>query len=69
MNLPADRLEAVESRVAWLEKSLADLDLVVRELGDELRHMRVELTQLRETQSAVGGDGEAGPRYEVPPHY
>lgn len=69
MNLPADRLEAVESRVAWLEKSLADLDLVVRELGDELRHMRVELTQLRETQSAVAGDGEAGPRYEVPPHY
>lgn len=69
MHLPPERLDAVEARVAWLEKHLADLDHVVRELGDELRQMRVELSQLREAQSGLGGEGEGGPRYEVPPHY
>ncbi len=64
-----ERLEGVEARVAWLEKHLADLDAVVRELGDELQRMRVDLAQLQASQAGVGEGDPSGPRYEVPPHY
>lgn len=64
-----NRVEQIEARVAWLEKTLADLDEVVRALGDDLRLMRVELTQLRESQEAGSSDLSSGQKWEVPPHY
>ncbi len=64
-----DRIDAVEARVAWLEKNLSDLDEVVRALGDDLRLMRAELERMREAQTAAGDDLSSGQKWEVPPHY
>ena len=64
-----ERIDLIEARVAWLEKNLADLDEVVRALGDELRGMRADLTRLREAQEAGEGELSSGQKWEVPPHY
>ena len=56
------RVEALEARIAWLEKSLSELDEVVRGMADELRRVRGDL-------DAVGDDGVAGTDFEKPPHY
>jgi uncharacterized coiled-coil protein SlyX len=68
MNPNDTRLDDVEARIAWLEKTVSELDEVVRALGDELRLMNRDLTQLREQRSADGEEG-SGLKYEVPPHY
>jgi len=57
-----DRIEAIEARVAWLEKSLAELDEVLRATADELVRMRRDLEALRD-------DAVAGTDHEKPPHY
>ena len=67
----------LEIKVAWLENSLAELDAVVRGLGDELGALRREVVELRATVARVPGagdtpadaEGEDGLSYEVPPHY
>jgi hypothetical protein len=69
----------LEMKLAWLEKYVGDLDVVVRGLSDEVVALRREVTELREAAArpasgAPGGDGEEDDeepvlRYEVPPHY
>ena len=69
MSAHDERIEAIEARVAWLEKSLTELDAVVRGLGDELRTMRAELERVRQTQEAASDELSSGQKWEVPPHY
>ncbi|MBM4390289.1 MAG: SlyX family protein [Deltaproteobacteria bacterium] len=57
-----DRIEAIEARLAWLEKSLAELDEVVRTTADEMRRLRGEFDAMRD-------DSVAGADFEKPPHY
>lgn len=57
-----DRIDAIEARLAWLEKSLAELDEVVRATADEMRRLRGELDAMRD-------DTVAGTDFEKPPHY
>lgn len=63
----ADRVEALEEKVAWLEHRLAEMDGVLREAMDEIVRLRRELGEmgsgLRELEHAVGGG------HEPPPHY
>lgn len=57
-----DRIDAIEARLAWLEKSLAELDEVVRATADGMRRLRGELDSMRD-------DAVAGTDFEKPPHY
>ena len=59
-----DRVEELESRMAWYERQLHELDGVVRELYDEVTRLRRELDSLRENAAQ-----EIGPANEAPPHY
>lgn len=63
-----ERVDDLEVRMAFLEKSIEDLDGVVRELGDHLHAMRDELKGLRE---AFGRNIEASKDLseERPPHW
>jgi len=62
-----ERMEGVESRIAFLEKGLLDLDMVVRELGDQLVNLTRELEELRTVVRSIGSPEahEDAP----PPHY
>ncbi len=69
MNDNDPKVESLETRMAWLERGLADLDAVVRTLGDELRATRAELERVRLTQQAAGDELNSAAKWEVPPHY
>ncbi len=68
---PQHRVEELEIKVAYLERGLAELDDVVRELADDNARLVREVKQLVERVAASsGGVGEVDPeRYQVPPHY
>jgi uncharacterized coiled-coil protein SlyX len=59
-----DRTEALEVKVAYLEKTVADLDEVLRDLFGRMERLEAEVEELRETRIALG-DQEG----EKPPHY
>lgn len=59
-----DPLQALEERMAWYERQLADLDAVVRELADEVHRLRRELSEVQ-----ARSDDPVGPADDRPPHY
>lgn len=65
-----DRLTSVEEKIAYLEKFVADLDGVVRELHDGLDAARREIGQLRSQlqQPREDDDGDDLETHK-PPHY
>lgn len=65
------RVEELEIKVAYLERNLAELDDVVREMGTENARLLREVKQLAERVAAAAGQGgDVDPeRYQVPPHY
>lgn len=73
----ADRVTDLEVRLAFLERTLSDLDEVVRETADGIVRVRATLDDLRAQVQAAGQPGEAatgdeapgGLLYEKPPHY
>lgn len=72
-----DRVTDLEVRMAFLERTLSDLDEVVRQTADEVVHVRTLLEQLREQvqsgaaagEAASGDEAPSGLLYEKPPHY
>jgi uncharacterized coiled-coil protein SlyX len=64
------RIEDLEVRIAYLEKNIADLDGVVRELGQGMTGLSQQLQELRESFSdALGEASRSTLGDEVPPHY
>jgi uncharacterized coiled-coil protein SlyX len=61
-----ERLTKLEIRVAFLEKTLEDLDGAVRDLSTQLDAFRRELRSLRE--ESVPSELPP-PEAEMPPHY
>ncbi|MCK6501900.1 SlyX family protein [Myxococcota bacterium] len=62
------RVTDLEVRLAFLEQSIADLDGVVRELGEHVDAMRVELGQVRIALSReIASTGDLAD--EKPPHW
>lgn len=62
------RVEDLEVKIAFLEKSIAELDDVVRGLADQLSVTQMHLDQLVE-HVREGGAGLTGFDHEKPPHY
>jgi len=65
------RVEELEIKVAYLERNLAELDEVVRQMADENARLVREVKQLADRVAAAAGQGgDMDPdRYQVPPHY
>ncbi len=59
--LVADRFDNLEIKVAFLEKSLEELDEVVRGLSEELVDSRKEIKWLRE--KVLSNEAEAEPTF------
>jgi uncharacterized coiled-coil protein SlyX len=64
--MSSERTEALEVRVAWLERHVAELDEVVRGAVERLDELRRAIETLEEAQS---GRGPGTPEDEAPPHY
>jgi len=65
-------VEELQIKLAFLERQVAELDEVIRQVADDNRALRAELRELRELRStdegllpAIGND----PADERPPHY
>lgn len=54
----------LEARIAFQDRTIADLDQVVREFADRVQVLERELRELRETASDALGSPD-----EPPPHY
>lgn len=60
-------MRQLEERVAYIEKTLADLDTVVAGLNRQLKAMHNQWRDLRAEGSPV--DPNIKPEENVPPHY
>lgn len=70
MSDPSDqRLEALEVKIAFQEKLLADLDDVVQAMRDQIEAVERALTSLTEEVQRDRSDTPATLEDEVPPHY
>jgi len=59
-----EALVELESRMAWYERQLSELDGVVRALYDEVARLRRQVDDLSESEAP-----EIGPANEPPPHW
>ena len=59
------RMSDLESRVAYQDKLLGDLDDVVRQFSNRVERLQRHITEL---QDSVGSQ-EIGPGDDKPPHY
>ena len=61
-----NRITDLEYKQAFLEKTVSDLDLALREISADVEIMKRELKRLREQGPE---QGLAAPANERPPHY
>lgn len=59
-----ERVADLESRMAWYEKHVSELDELVRQLFDEVARLRREVDALNQSDAP-----EIGPGLDPPPHY
>jgi len=65
--VPGDRLEELEIKIAFQDKVIADLDTLVRQLGDRITDLTRELKQIKEAIRSP--ELPMGAPNEKPPHY
>jgi uncharacterized coiled-coil protein SlyX len=58
------KIAELEARIAYQDRTIADLDEVVREFADRVAVLERELSELRKTSTTA-----LGPSDEPPPHY
>jgi uncharacterized coiled-coil protein SlyX len=62
-----ERLVELEIRIAYQERTLAELDAVVREFAERTAKHERELAELRASVQSAPPD--SGPQDDKPPHY
>jgi len=65
--MDAERFTDLEIKVAYQDKTIADLETLVRSFGVRLDELSRELTQLK--QAVRSPETPMGPQNEPPPHY
>jgi SlyX protein len=65
--MDAERFTDLEIKVAYQDKTIADLEALVRSFGVRLDELSRELTQLK--QAVRSPETPVGPQNEPPPHY
>ena len=65
--MDTERVTDLEIKVAYQDKTIADLEALVRALGVRLDEMARDLTQLK--QAIRSPETPMGPQNEPPPHY
>jgi SlyX protein len=67
------RVARLEERLSWFERHVVEQDKAMLELSDLVERLRREVLTLRERNAGGaaggGGDGDAMPTDERPPHY
>jgi SlyX protein len=64
-----ERLTNAEVKMAFIERTVEDLDSVVRDLNREVQTLRREVEQLRSQLAQAGAVTVPRLEDEVPPHY
>lgn len=64
-----DRMEAAETKLAFMEKTVSDLGALVYEYGRRMDRMENTLRAMRERLVELGDDKGQAPASERPPHY
>ena len=62
-----DRLTVVEEKLAYIEKTLSDLDEVVRRVSRNVDGLRRQWQEIRDAATPI--DPSRSPLDDVPPHY
>jgi uncharacterized coiled-coil protein SlyX len=63
------RLEAIEIKLAHLERSLQELGETVMRQRSEITALAARNRSLSDQMQALEGGGDSAGRYEKPPHY
>ena len=66
---PLDSLEALETRLSFLERHLEKLDVVFAGVHDQLRTLERAVERLEQQAKKRGPGGTESPEDAVPPHY
>lgn len=64
-----DRMTNLEVKIAFVERHVAQLDDLVRQMVDGLAELRAELDRVREMQDAPATSVRGTLEEEVPPHH
>lgn len=64
-----DSLERVQTKIAYLEQSMAELSDVVFRQHKEIRTLEAQLKVLRERLAGPSAEDARTPEQERPPHY
>jgi SlyX protein len=65
----ADRLDALEVRIAYQDQIIEDLNTMVTEHWREVQRLTRELALMEERLQSAGGSPEPGADEPPPPHY
>jgi uncharacterized coiled-coil protein SlyX len=62
-----ERLQIIEEKIAYLERTIGDLDEVVRRLSSQIDKLQRQWKEVREAATPV--DPNRTQQDDVPPHY
>ena len=72
MSKEIERLDELESKLAFLDDTVEQLSDVVARQDQELRSLKQRFVDLAAKLDDIGGsvpDDESGSQHEIPPHY
>ncbi len=73
MSAPSNEsIRHLEEKIAYLERHVTEQDKAMLEMAEDIARLRRELLRFRERFAGGGpggGEGEASPLDERPPHY
>ena len=68
----SQRFEELESRLAFLDDTVDQLNSVVSRQDEDIRRLQARLSEMTSKLDDLSGavaEGEPGSQHEVPPHY